>query len=168
MQHLLQLIGEKIGFGKMRSFVNMNRLETGKIAPKFRVNLVAKLAVVLPLLALMLLAACEKEPGKGGLATIKGKVYVWDVNALGQVHDSGYGGGVKVMLSYGANEWVDQSNSTSPDGTYAFQGLQKGTYRVQIFSRCDTCLLNQETFALDVEITETRQVATLPDFKIKE
>lgn len=118
------------------------------------------------LLVAILLSGCEKEPGKGGLCTIQGKVYGYDINQLGVIHDSGYAGGYKVYLSYGDNEWTDASETTSPEGGYAFQGLQKGNYRLFVYSECDSCLFNQEVFEQEVELTKSRQVAVLPDFVI--
>jgi hypothetical protein len=121
---------------------------------------------VLPLMLLLALLSCEKEPGKGGLASIQGKVYGYDKNAAGIVHDSGYAGGFKVYLSYGDNDWVDDTETTSPTGDYCFSGLQKGTYRVFMYSECDSCLFNQVYFEQAAEITETRQKAVLPEFVI--
>ena len=112
----------------------------------------------------VVLVACEKEPGRGGLATIQGKVFGRDINQLGVVHDSGYGGNFKVLLSYGDNSWIDETETTSPTGDYAFRGLQKGTYRLFVYSECDSCLFNESYTEQAVEITETRQVAVLPDF----
>lgn len=120
----------------------------------------------LGLLVGLLMLGCEKEPGKGGLATITGKVYGYDINQAGVVHDSGYAAGFKVYLAYGDNEWTDATENTSPEGGYVFQGLQKGDYRLWVFSECDTCLFNQRIFQQEVEITETRQVAVVPDFVI--
>jgi hypothetical protein len=120
------------------------------------------------LLVAILVVSCEKEPGKGGLASISGKVYARDINALGEVHDSGYGGELKVYLSYGDNAWVDESESTSETGEYRFQGLQKGDYRIVTYSRCDTCLLNQVPVEQAVSITKTKQIAVLPDFVVYE
>ncbi len=124
------------------------------------------MVAMMPLLLLLLAFACEKEPGKGGLASIQGKVYGYDINAVGVVHDSGYAGGFKVYLSYGENDWVDASETTSPTGDYCFKGLQKGVYRLAIYSECDTCLFNQVYFEQFAEITETRQQAVVPDFVI--
>ena len=126
------------------------------------------MALVFPLISTILLVSCEKEPGKGGLASIQGKVYGYDVNALGIVHDSGYAGGFKVYMSYGDNDWVDASETTSPTGDYCFKGLQKGVYRLAVYSECDTCLFNQVYFEQAAEITETKQKAVLPDFVIYE
>lgn len=119
-----------------------------------------------PLLLVTLLASCEKEPGKGGLATIQGKVWGRDINQQGVVHDSGYAGGYKVYLAYGDNAWVDETETTSPTGDYAFKGLQKGSYRLFVYSECDSCLFNQEYSEQATEITESKQVAVLPDFLI--
>jgi hypothetical protein len=126
-----------------------------------------RLSVAFVALSLLLvLASCEKEPGKGGLASIQGKVYGYDINPAGVVHDSGYAGGFKVYISYGDHDYTDASETTSPTGDYAFNGLQKGTYTLSVYSKCDTCLFNQVYFQQSAEITETRQVATMPNFVI--
>ena len=129
-------------------------------------QLISTIAIALVLFLGLNLSACEKEPGKGGLATIKGKVFVDDINAAGIIHDSGYGGDIQVDISYGNNTWVDASERTSASGEYAFLGLQKGNYNITVYSRCDTCLLNQRDIQQAVEISETRQVAVLPDFVV--
>jgi hypothetical protein len=143
--------------------MNMTQQHTGMqpMPRKF-----APVAWLLPLVVGLLLAACEKEPGKGGLATISGKVYGYDINQAGVIHDSGYAGGYKVYLSYGDNEWTDDTETTSPEGGYAFKGLQKGDYRLFVYSECDSCLFNQRVFEQEVEISETRQTAVVPDFVI--
>ncbi len=97
---------------------------------------------------------------------IQGKVYIRDINSQGIVHDSGYGGDIQVDISYGSNTWVDASNRTSATGEYAFDGLQKGEYVITVYSRCDSCLLNQFDVQQAVEIKETKQVAVLPDFVV--
>jgi hypothetical protein len=124
------------------------------------------LVLIGPLLVASMLVSCEKEPGKGGLASIQGKVYGYDLNAQGILHDSGYAGGFKVYMSYGDNDWVDASETTSPTGDYCFKGLQKGVYRLAIYSKCDSCLFNQRYFEQAAEIKETRQIAVLPDFVV--
>lgn len=115
---------------------------------------------------IIVFAGCEKEPGKGGLAMVRGKVYVKDINSAGIVHDSGYGGDIQVDISYGNNTWVDANEHTSVTGEYAFQGLQKGEYTFTVYSRCDTCLLNKVPIQQSIEITKTKQEAVLPDFVI--
>ena len=117
---------------------------------------------------LFLFASCEKEAGEGGLATIKGKVYGYDYNASGVLHDSGYVGDIRVFISYGDHTWVDDDVRTSYTGEYAFRGLQKGKYKLSVISKCDSCNFNQEYKIQHAEITETDQELSLPDFIIRD
>lgn len=114
------------------------------------------------------LAACEKDPGKGGLASISGKVYGYDQNSVGVVVDSGYVGDVRVYICYGGGNTPDDDVRTGPDGSYAFKGLQEGRYSLWVFSQCDTCAFSATAVVQDVELTEAREEAVLPDFVIKD
>jgi thioredoxin reductase len=111
----------------------------------------------------ILFTTCKKEEGKGGLSTIKGKVYAFDLDRLGIKVDSGYMANVKVFISYGNHTWVDDNTRTAIDGTFAFEWLNKGDYRVWIISECDTCPLNQRADMRNVRMGK-KETVTLPDF----
>jgi hypothetical protein len=113
-----------------------------------------------------LTTACKKDPGQGGLASISGKVYGYDINSSGIVTDSGYVGDVKVYISYDNNQYADDDVNTSYTGDFSFQGLQKGKYTIYTYSECDSCNFNQTPVVQEFEITSTKQDATLPDFVI--
>lgn len=117
---------------------------------------------------LFTMASCSKEEGSGGLATIRGKVYGYDYNALGVLHDSGYVGGIRVYISYGDHTWVDDDTRTSSSGEYAFQGLQEGNYTLFVESECDSCNFNREYIIQHAEITSGDQELQLPDFVIRD
>ena len=112
------------------------------------------------------LASCSKEEGEGGLATIRGKVYGYDYNSMGVLHDSGYVGGVRVYISFGDHTWVDEDTRTSSSGEFAFQGLQEGSYKLFVVSECDSCNFNSEYIIQHAEITSSDQELWLPDFVI--
>jgi hypothetical protein len=118
-------------------------------------------------ITIMLFTSCEKDPGRGGLATIRGKVYGYDYNSSGVLHDSGYVSAIHVYISYGNNTWVDDDVRTSATGEYAFRGLQKGSYRLFVVSKCETCNFNQENVTQQAEITNEDQDLILPVFIIK-
>lgn len=125
----------------------------------------AAIAMLFGLVALTM-ASCEKEPGKGGLASISGKVFGLDYNSNGVLHDSGYVGDVRVYISYGGGTVADDDTRSSYTGEYSFKGLQKGKYKLWVFSECPSCNFNIEPIVQEVEITETRQEAYLPDFVV--
>ncbi|MBX7182844.1 MAG: carboxypeptidase-like regulatory domain-containing protein [Bacteroidia bacterium] len=112
------------------------------------------------------LQACKKEAGEGGLASIKGKVYGYDINSYGVLVDSGYVGDYRVSISYGDHAWFDDDTRTSPSGDFVFQGLQKGRYRLTVYSQCDTCAFNQTYSEQWAEISTAKQEVEVPDFVI--
>jgi hypothetical protein len=117
-------------------------------------------------IAISLIISCTKEEGKGGLAIIRGKVFGYDINTEEIITDSGYVANYDVFISYGDNTWVDDRTLTSPSGEYRFDGLTPGQYTLYVYSQCNSCLFNQETFIQTVEIKEAKETVTLPDFKI--
>lgn len=131
-------------------------------------SIVQKATQILLLSTVLVWASCEKEPGLGGLATISGKVYGYDYNSLGVLHDSGYVGDVQVYISYGTDSTTDDNVRTGINGEYSFQGLQKGVYSVWTYTFCDSCNFNQIALVQQAEVTETDQVVVLPDFIIED
>jgi hypothetical protein len=83
-----------------------------------------------------LLSACKKEEGKGGRALIKGKVYAeyWD-KAFNLKADSGYAPDVDVYIMYGDQSVFGDRTKASFDGSYEFNYLQKGDYKIYAYSR---------------------------------
>lgn len=119
-------------------------------------------------ITVLLFSACEKEEGAGGTATIKGKVFGYDINGSGVILDSAYVGDYRVYLSYGDNTWADDDVRTSYTGDYAFRGLQKGKYKVFVFSRCVTCAFEQTVIVQEAEVKKNGETIELPVFKIKD
>ncbi|MDR0941566.1 MAG: carboxypeptidase-like regulatory domain-containing protein [Bacteroidales bacterium] len=78
------------------------------------------------------LAACSKDEGKGGLASIKGVVMVQNVN----YHNNQLIGSPqpaqdeRVFILYGSNTAVGNDTRTSFDGSYEFPFLVQGNYSV--------------------------------------
>jgi hypothetical protein len=88
------------------------------------------------LLSFVLLGvSCSKSPGVGGKATIKGKVeaiYVkkgsFDTLEVGAVPEH------RVYIVYGDGAAQDDDYRTSPDGSYKFEFLNPGDYKIYSFS----------------------------------
>lgn len=118
-------------------------------------------------LLLLSISGCEKDPGPGGLASISGKLYVYDYNAFGLLVDSGYVAGERIYISYGENTNVDDDVRTASDGSFKFEWLQKGKYTVWAISECDTCPLKQTTDKQTVKITKRRENITISDLVIR-
>jgi hypothetical protein len=111
--------------------------------------------------------SCNKGPGEGGRASITGKVYAVNYNAAMTIPtDSGYIGGQKVFIIYGDETAVGDNQDTNPDGSYEFQFLRKGKYKVYVYTKVKQNHLDSAVIQ-NVEITERKQTVTLPDFRIK-
>lgn len=113
---------------------------------------------------LFLFNSCKKEEGRGGQATISGKVYAYDVNKNGIRVDSGYIAGVRVYISYGNSNAVDDDTRTSFDGSYSFEWLNKGDYKVWVVSDdCTGCPLNQGSDVVNVKVDDKKGTVTVRD-----
>ena len=115
----------------------------------------------------MLYYSCKKGPGQGGRASIKGKIYSVNYNAIMTVpQDSGYLGAQKVFIIFGDETAVGDNQDTNPDGSCEFTYLRKGKYKIYTYSKTlpnhlDSAVIQQ------VEITSNKQMLELPDFRIK-
>ena len=118
------------------------------------------------MMSILLILSCAKQEGEGGLAKIKGKVFAFNLNSDGHIADSAYVGEQKIYISYGDHTFVDDEVRTSYDGSYQFDNLNKGNYRIFTYSYCNQCPLNQEVIKVDVEISSKKQTLELPDLKI--
>jgi hypothetical protein len=97
------------------------------------------------LLALIIISfySCTKNEGLGGQASIEGKVYVLDYNQelttkLGEY----YAPDIDVYIIYGEDSVYDDDFTTSYDGSYRFEFLQPGYYKVFAYSE-DTLGISQ-------------------------
>lgn len=114
-------------------------------------------------LNLLLFFSCKKEAGDGGLATITGKVYAYDINTSGFKQDSAYIQDYKVYISYGDNKTLDDETRTSSNGEYTFKWLRKGTYTLRVFGYCPTCPLEQYSDSVQVVISKNRETINIRD-----
>src|SRR5688572_25416031 len=87
--------------------------------------------LILGLIMMAALSACEKPPGKGGKATVMGKVYATDFDNTQRIPISrGYVPGERVYIVYGEGTKVGDDVRTSYDGSFEFKYLTKGHYKV--------------------------------------
>jgi hypothetical protein len=122
-----------------------------------------KIVAICAMVLLAGLYGCKKEPGKGGLATIKGKVFAYDMNQLGDLVDSGYIADQRVYISYGDHTWIDDDVRTGYNGEYAFEWLQKGDYTIWVLGECDTCNVGQRIDKITVTIDQRKETLEVPD-----
>lgn len=121
------------------------------------------------LLLLSLLIACKKEAGEGGTSTVTGKVWVLDFNSeYTHINAEYFGAKEDVYIIYGNDDVYSKSFETSFDGTYRFEHLTKGKYKVFCYSEDTTGSIPGGEFAVirEVEITSNNQVVEVEDLVI--
>lgn len=86
-------------------------------------------------LLFLIITSCSKEEGVGGNSVITGRVFarVYN-NSFSQKIDSFYKPEVDVYLVYGDNSTYNDDFKTNMDGSYRFEYLRKGNYKVFVYS----------------------------------
>lgn len=121
--------------------------------------------VVLGVMGMMSLTACNTDEGTGGTASIQGKVYKvihadddYDLSA-----DTIVAAKQDVFIVYGDDGFVGDDLETGEDGSYRFRYLTAGTYTVYAYSE----LATGEKVAEKQTVTISRgEEATVPDIYI--
>lgn len=123
---------------------------------------------VLPLMIMLLMISCEKEPGTGGKSTIYGKILVKEYNStFTYLQETYYGPGIWVYLIYGDNRDYNDRVQTGIGGTWEFKYLRPGTYKVYALSKDSTLQTNALVPVItDVEIPNKKQDIEIPDLVI--
>ncbi len=126
-------------------------------------------AITLLLLISVCTFSCKKKPGEGGFATIQGKVYVKNYDAFfTNVTSEYYLPSENVYIIYGDGTEIGESVKTSYDGSFKFNYLRKGTYKVYVIGKDANSSPkgNPIEVLAKTEITKKKEVITLPDFVI--
>ena len=115
------------------------------------------------------LFACSPNEGKGGLASIEGKVMVQNINSLFEKSGNPYEAmDEDVYISYGNSELADDKARTSYNGVFKFNNLTKGEYTVYVYS--DDTISNVKdpkiTFSQKVSLEGKKDGAIIDDFII--
>lgn len=115
------------------------------------------------------LSSCKKVEGPGGSSKISGSI-------IAQIND-GFGGVAgtynpveeDVYIIYGGDAedtYFDDDVKTSYDGTFEFEYLEKGTYRLFVYSKDNTVFGGKTVVMQEVEITDKKQTVELEPFII--
>lgn len=113
----------------------------------------------------LLTIACQKEAGTGGTATIKGKIFMQELNALGNVSAEYYAPEEDVYIIYGDDDFYGERVRTHFDGSYKFEFLHPGDYQIYTYSECD-CPAGVEAIFVDVTIASGGEDILLDDIVI--
>ena len=109
--------------------------------------------------------SCNKEPGIGGKATIRGTVIEKHYNSIDDPAPSEYPAANKaVYIIYGDDVTYSDKLNTGPDGQFAFERLRKGSYTIYVYSDDPSFPTNPKMAVMEkVEISEKKQDISIPD-----
>ena len=141
-----------MSFKKNYSMLNTKKFYTGSVS----------------LFTLLFIISCTKSPGIGGQATIKGKIIVNNINALGNVSAEYDAQEHDVYIIYGDNNnTFDDDVKTSHDGTFEFKYLNQGNYEVFTYSECLNCPNGQDSLIkINTTIGSRNETVILEDIVI--
>ena len=117
----------------------------------------------------MLFASCEKEEGRGGTSTIKGKVIMREYNKDLTIKLGEYPAqDVDVYIIYGNNEVHGDRFITGYDGKFEFNYLREGNYTVYALSKDTLNSLTNEKFPVvrEVQIDSKNKIVEVEDIII--
>lgn len=117
----------------------------------------------------VLLSACNKEPGEGGRAEIRGVVYEQRYNSstnlpVGAAYPISE---QRVYIIYGDGDYADNDTRTEPNGAFRFPWLRKGDYRVYVVSECNAYQNCTEGIYVDASISGRKDVVKLDTILIR-
>lgn len=127
-----------------------------------------QIILILVLLSLNFFS-CKKQPGEGGFASIEGKVYVKNYDAFFSILNSQYYlPGETVYIIYGDGTEIGNTVKTSYDGSFKFNYLRKGKYKVYVLGKDSSSAnrSNPKEELREVSITERKQKEILGDLVI--
>ncbi len=124
-------------------------------------------------LILILFGGCKKEPGIGGDASIRGKVYSYRYNSTFTVKLSeNYLPDTYVYLIYGNNISYGTRIKTTYDGAFEFKHLYEGKYKIYTYSKDSVAIVNGKVsppnvaVIVDVDIKHKKDVFNAGTVKV--
>lgn len=128
-----------------------------------QINDMKKLVIGLGFLCV--LSACKKDPGEGGNSVIQGKILERKYTVFPSIYTDKAATEKDVYIIYGDDKTTaDDRTKTSFDGSYKFEFLRKGKYRIFVYTE-DTVLTNfgnTKEIIVDVEVSKNRSEVNAP------
>lgn len=124
--------------------------------------------ILLAFICVFILFSCNKIEGEGGTSSISGRLIIEDYNGSGVFQSSYFGADEDIYIIYGKdNTVVGDKTTTSFDGSYRFNYLTPGDYKIFAYSDCDSCASGQNEILVDVNISNNKQVVVASDITVK-
>ena len=116
-----------------------------------------------------LFIACKMVAGEGGNSLVRGKIILREYTAFPILYTESEATDEDVFIVYGDDDnTIDDRTRTSFDGSYKFQFLNKGKYRIFAYTE-DTVLATlgqQKVVISEVEITKNNSEVEVPTITI--
>jgi len=114
------------------------------------------------------ISSCEKDEGEGGTSEIVGKVYVKDYDpSFNFIISEYYAQAEDVYIVYGNDIVHSDRTRTHYDGTFRFQYLQKGSYKIYAYSRDSTFNSPSGYIPIEVEVKISKNYQTVETEEIQ-
>jgi len=125
-------------------------------------SLRSRYLILIALSSLITFSSCQKDPGIGGDASIKGSVFVKHYNSTFTQFISEYpGADVYVYLIFGDDISYGKRIKTTYDGQFEFKYLNKGDYTVYAYSFDSTLTVPGGTIPVIQKVTITDRKQTV-------
>lgn len=125
--------------------------------------------LIIPALLLIFFNACKKEAGEGGNSRLAGKIILREYTAFPILYTETVATDEDVFIIYGDDDnSIDDRTRSSYDGSYKFEFLNKGKYRIFAYTE-DTILATfgqQKAVVVDAEITKNNSTVEIPTITI--
>lgn len=124
---------------------------------------------LLLVLAAILWTSCAKIEGEGGSSSIRGKVFGhYYNNSFTAYFGSQFVPDEDVYIIYGEDFTFSDRIRTSYDGSFEFKYLQKGNYKIFVYSKDSTLTYPSQKIAVlqNVEISKNNEIIELEHFII--
>jgi len=123
-----------------------------------------KILLIITLLSVVLFS-CTKEEGKGGRASITGKIHMTD--NTGGIQGSYYVPDYDVFIIYGDNDNIyDDDTKTNYDGSFIFTSLREGSYRIFAYTSDASEKSGVSPVIKTVEITSSEENVVIGDIEV--
>lgn len=127
-----------------------------------------KYQLIVLLSAVFIISSCKKVEGEGGTSSISGRVYVQKYDAFGEIIQEYYTADERVYIIYGEDDNVyDDDFRTSFDGSFKFDFLTKGNYKIFVYEKCPSCPSGENAVIKEVTISQNKSSIVLPDIVIR-
>lgn len=114
------------------------------------------------IVASLIIAGCNKEPGPGGKATIKGNIYSNNYcEESGTLQGQTGATGQRVYISYGGGQQYDDDVRAGSNGYFEFKFMNPGTYRLSVLSECLSCPGGTEEVSTKIEVGKNDKDVTV-------